>query len=175
LRSILVSFGLVCICALVLVVTQLTASSPTATASTIDAVAPATNRSEATLATSETLMSANPKKDYTTTDSGLQYRDLVVGTGTVPKKGQTVVVQYTGTLTSGKKFDSSRDRNQPFEFPIGMGRVIKGWDEGVGSMRVGGRRELVIPPDLAYGSRAVGGVIPANSTLVFDVELLGVK
>jgi peptidylprolyl isomerase len=113
--------------------------------------------------------------EFNTTASGLKYRDLVAGTGKSPESGQTVVVDYTGTLTDGKKFDSSRDRGQPFEFRIGVGQVIKGWDEGVGTMKVGGRRELVIPPELAYGSRAVGGVIPANSTLVFDVELLSVK
>jgi peptidylprolyl isomerase len=115
------------------------------------------------------------KGEYTATPSGLKYRDLTVGTGAMPQKGQMVSVHYTGTLTNGKKFDSSRDRGQPFEFRIGVGQVIKGWDEGVGTMKVGGRRELMIPPDLAYGSRAVGGVIPANSTLLFDVELVGVR
>ena len=110
-----------------------------------------------------------------TTPSGLQYEDVVEGTGGMPKTGDTVVVHYTGRLTDGKKFDSSVDRAQPFEFAIGRGEVIKGWDEGVATMKVGGKRKLTIPPELAYGSRAVGGVIPANSTLVFDVELLRIK
>jgi peptidylprolyl isomerase len=112
--------------------------------------------------------------NLTTTDSGLQYEDLTVGTGAAPTPGQNVTVHYTGTLTDGKKFDSSRDRGQPFSFRIGVGQVIKGWDEGVLSMRVGGRRKLVIPPDLGYGARGAGGVIPPNATLVFDVELLRV-
>ncbi len=111
-----------------------------------------------------------------TTASGLKYVDLVEGTGPSPKPGQTVSVNYTGWLTSGKKFDSSFDRNQPFSFMIGQGQVIKGWDEGVMSMKVGGKRKLIIPPALAYGSRDVGnGLIPANSTLIFEVELLGVR
>jgi peptidylprolyl isomerase len=110
----------------------------------------------------------------TTTPSGLQYRDDKVGTGATPTKGQTIVVHYTGTFTDGKKFDSSYDRNEPIEFPIGVGRVIKGWDEGVGSMKVGGKRHLVIPPELAYGHDGRDG-IPADSTLVFDVELLEVR
>lgn len=111
----------------------------------------------------------------TTTPSGLQYEDVVVGTGPSPTKGQTVSVHYTGTLTDGTKFDSSRDRGQPFQFTIGVGQVIKGWDEGVMSMKVGGRRTLTIPASLGYGARGAGGVIPPNATLVFDVELLGVK
>lgn len=110
--------------------------------------------------------------DIVTTDSGLKYKELQEGTGATPKKGQTVVVHYTGTLEDGTKFDSSRDRNQPFNFKLGEGQVIKGWDEGLSTMKVGGRRELIIPPELGYGARGAGGVIPPNSTLIFDVELL---
>lgn len=109
----------------------------------------------------------------TKTPSGLAYRDVRVGSGTTAKAGQTVSVQYTGWLPDGSKFDSSRDRNEPFEFPLGAGQVIRGWDEGVAGMRIGGRRLLVIPPSLGYGA-AGSGPIPPNSTLVFDVELLGV-
>jgi FKBP-type peptidyl-prolyl cis-trans isomerase len=109
----------------------------------------------------------------TTTPSGLQYRDDAVGDGPEARAGQNVRVHYTGTLLDGKKFDSSRDRGQPFSFGLGAGDVIRGWDEGVAGMKVGGRRTLVIPPELGYGSRPVGP-IPPNSTLVFDVELLGV-
>jgi len=109
-----------------------------------------------------------------TTPSGLKYTDIVVGTGASPRVGQTAVVHYTGTLTDGTKFDSSRDNNQPYSFPLGTGRVIKGWDEGIATMKVGGRRKLVVPPVLAYGPVPRPN-IPANSTLVFDVELLEVK
>lgn len=113
--------------------------------------------------------------DYTTTESGLQYKDITEGTGVSPTRGDNVKVHYTGTLTDGSKFDSSRDRDQPFVFPIGLGRVIKGWDEGVSTMKVGGRRELKIPPDLGYGARGAGGVIPPDATLIFDVELLEIN
>jgi FKBP-type peptidyl-prolyl cis-trans isomerase len=109
-----------------------------------------------------------------TTPDGLQYTDDQVGTGAVAEPGKNVSVHYTGWLMNGTKFDSSRDRGQPFNFPLGAGRVIKGWDEGVAGMRVGGKRTLIIPPDLGYGSRATGP-IPANSTLKFEVELLDVK
>ncbi|HEX8148510.1 MAG TPA: FKBP-type peptidyl-prolyl cis-trans isomerase [Pyrinomonadaceae bacterium] len=109
-----------------------------------------------------------------TTPSGLKYTDLVVGNGPSPRPGQTAVVHYTGTLTDGTKFDSSRDKGQPYSFPLGAGTVIKGWDEGVASMKVGGRRKLVVPPALGYGPVPRPN-IPANSTLVFDVELLDVK
>ncbi len=110
-----------------------------------------------------------------TTASGLQYQDIVVGEGATPQKGQNVIVHYVGTLESGQKFDSSRDRGQPFEFKLGVGQVIAGWDEALSTMKVGGRRMLIIPSNLAYGNRSVGSIIPANATLVFDVELIDVK
>ena len=114
----------------------------------------------------------------TTTASGLQYEDTVVGSGATAQTGQHVSVHYTGWLynngVKGAKFDSSKDRNDPFEFGLGAGMVIKGWDEGVQGMQVGGTRLLVIPPQLGYGARGAGGVIPPNATLMFEVELLGV-
>jgi FKBP-type peptidyl-prolyl cis-trans isomerase FkpA len=108
----------------------------------------------------------------TTTPSGLIYDDITVGSGDAAAIGQTVSVHYTGWLTDGTKFDSSKDRNEPFEFPLGAGYVIRGWDEGVQGMRVGGVRKLTIPPELGYGARGAGGVIPPNATLEFEVELL---
>jgi len=114
--------------------------------------------------------------NMTTTASGLKYQDTVAGQGPSPRAGQTVQVHYTGWLTNGNKFDSSVDRGQPFEFVLGAGQVIKGWDEGVATMHIGGKRRLVIPPQLAYGNQNVGGgLIPPNSTLIFDVELLGIR
>ena len=114
-----------------------------------------------------------------TTPSGLQYTDNVVGDGAEAKAGQHVTVHYTGWLYNdgeqGAKFDSSRDRNDPFDFPLGAGMVIKGWDEGVQGMKIGGQRTLIIPPELGYGARGAGGVIPPNATLKFDVELLGLE
>ena len=115
----------------------------------------------------------------TKTASGLSYEDTRAGTGATPAKGQQCVMHYTGWLwvngAKGAKFDSSVDRGQPFTFPLGVGRVIKGWDEGVASMKVGGARTLLIPPDLGYGARGAGGVIPPNATLLFEVELLDIK
>jgi peptidylprolyl isomerase len=110
----------------------------------------------------------------TTTASGLQYWDIAAGSGPTAAPGNTVKVHYSGFLTNGQKFDSSRDRGEPFSFPLGAGQVIKGWDEGVAGMKVGGQRQLRIPPDLGYGSAGANGVIPPNATLIFDVELLGV-
>lgn len=108
-----------------------------------------------------------------TTESGLQYEDVTVGDGATAAAGQKATVHYTGWLQDGSKFDSSKDRNDPFTFSLGAGQVIRGWDEGVVGMRVGGVRKLTIPPELGYGSRGAGGVIPPNATLVFEVELLG--
>ena len=124
------------------------------------------------------VMAGNEKEtsmQEVTTSSGLKYVDQVVGTGDAAVVGKTASVHYTGWLENGKKFDSSVDRGQPFSFPLGAGRVIKGWDEGVQGMKVGGKRKLTIPSDLGYGSRGAGGVIPPDATLIFDVELLGVR
>ena len=115
----------------------------------------------------------------TMTATGLQYEDITVGEGEEAKAGDHVTVHYTGWLqnddgSAGKKFDSSKDRNDPFQFPLGAGRVIQGWDQGVAGMKIGGKRTLVIPSALGYGARGAGGVIPPNATLIFEVELLGV-
>ena len=122
-------------------------------------------------ATGPTKVTGEPTK----TASGLEYWDIKVGTGAVAQSGQQVKVDYTGWLTNGKKFDSSVGTGHPFEFMLGAGQVIKGWDEGVAGMKVGGKRQLRIPPDLAYGTKGYPPVIPPDSTLVFDVQLLGVK
>jgi peptidylprolyl isomerase len=136
------------------------------------AVAPAAAKAEAPA-------EAKKESKMVKTESGLGYEDLVVGTGPSPVTGQTCVMHYTGWLwvneAKGTKFDSSVDRGSPFEFPIGRGRVIKGWDEGVSTMKVGGKRTLLIPPQLGYGDRGAGNVIPPGATLLFEVELLGVK
>ena len=121
---------------------------------------------------------ADEKKDepkVITTDSGLKYSDLKVGTGDTAKKGDTVEVHYTGWLKNGKKFDSSVDRGQPFSFKLGAGMVIKGWDEGVQGIKVGGKRKLMIPPELGYGKKGAGDVIPPDAELIFEVELLKIK
>ena len=128
--------------------------------------------SDATKSTSEVNMDSN---STVTTASGLQYEDLVLGTGTAASAGATAVVHYTGWLLDGTKFDSSRDRGVPLEFVIGRGQVIAGWDEGVVTMNVGGKRELIIPPNLAYGDQGAGGVIPPGATLKFEVELIELK
>jgi FKBP-type peptidyl-prolyl cis-trans isomerase len=145
---------------------------------TLSALAATVIGSAITLKSSTTATAQTAGKPVTTA-SGLQIIDTQVGTGATPQTGQTCVMHYTGWLyengAKGKKFDSSVDRGSPFEFPIGRGRVIAGWDEGVASMKVGGKRTLIIPAKLGYGDRGAGGVIPPNATLMFDVELLGVK
>jgi peptidylprolyl isomerase len=115
------------------------------------------------------------EEDYVMTDTGLRYYDLETGEGASPEPGQRVTAHYTGWLEDGTKFDSSLDRGQPFTFVLGEGQVIAGWDEGIATMKVGGKRQLVVPPDLAYGERGAGGVIPPNATLIFEVELVDVQ
>ncbi|MBD0268625.1 MAG: FKBP-type peptidyl-prolyl cis-trans isomerase [Cyanobacteria bacterium Co-bin8] len=187
-REILISFGILALCCGVLLIAQLTGTSPDAIAATFSSPAeptetvqlaqsaadliPANVPGEEASSMTEENLSPTPEENLTTTSSGLQYIDLVEGTGAMPQTGQRVTVHYTGTLENGTTFDSSRDRGRPFQFNIGVGQVIKGWDEGVGTMRVGGQRKLVVPPELGYGARGAGGVIPPNSTLIFDVELL---
>lgn len=161
------------ICVVVLVLAQVGNQVNSATTSNFNETtsAPTTVTKNQTLIASNTMSDAN----VVTTPSGLKYIELEEGTGATPEPVQRVVVHYTGTLEDGTKFDSSRDRNSPFEFKIGVGQVIKGWDEGLSTMKVGGRRQLIIPSELGYGSRGAGGVIPPNATLLFDVELLAIK
>lgn len=180
-REILISLGVIVACGLLLVVTQLSRGNaiadelnptPSAAIPQVTSANPDTN-----------LLAMNPDSadtettngEVVTTPSGLKYIDIKEGNGAMPQSGQTAVVHYTGTLENGTKFDSSRDRNRPFSFKLGVGQVIKGWDEGVATMKVGGRRQLIIPPELGYGSRGAGGVIPPNATLIFDVELLRIS
>jgi peptidylprolyl isomerase len=176
-REILVSLGLMLGCGILVLAFQFMSGKSAAIAGSISLPEPIAAVSPSTLAPSKSIVMDNAEKQTAeiTTASGLKYIEIAEGTGETPKTGQTVSVHYTGTLESGKKFDSSRDRNQPFDFQIGEGQVIKGWDEGLSTMKIGGRRKLIIPADLGYGARGAGGVIPPNATLIFDVELLKIK
>ncbi len=173
-REIWLSFGVIVICGVMLILSAVfNGASQTAIAAELNSTSPVVQ------------IAANPTEELknmdidlskaTTTESGLQYIDEVVGEGAFPMEGEMVTVHYTGKLTNGKVFDSSVKRNEPFSFVIGVGQVIKGWDEGVITMKPGGKRTLIIPPDLGYGSRGAGGVIPPDATLIFDVELLSIR
>lgn len=195
-REILISLGVMVVCFVFLVVAQFTGTKeaiaaesqpPTVETPAAPAQSPAQIFAQAIAQAPEIAQASDlltpdatdpmPEnaENIVTTPSGLQYIDIEEGTGATPQAGQTVIVHYTGTLQDGTKFDSSRDRNQPFSFPLGAGRVIRGWDEGISTMKVGGRRQLIIPPELGYGARGAGGVIPPNATLIFDVELLRIS
>ncbi len=181
-REILISLGVMVACATLVLFAQFANTNPPTAIASPQTTQIAMNTDKPAAAPKPTTTTNKPMSDtakktaeIVTTTSGLKYEEVKAGDGASPATGQTVEVHYTGTLENGTKFDSSRDRGQTFKFQIGVGQVIKGWDEGVGSMKVGGRRNLIIPPNLGYGERGAGGVIPPNATLLFDVELIGIS